>query len=441
LSVVRSPGHGSSDNASFTGPRYNQDGTSEILGRTRSHHDDYRTKNRPMSVPCHPQYLPSIGSNPERAQPTTQWYTNSRLMVPRASGKPEEDDRAQTYGSRARDRAHDDAGRRWSQAMPVVLPQERNDGYLSYSGYENYPPMALHGRTRYTDESKSAGGYDPPKARGHLGSNRDYSSDVRGRVEADPPGLSAAGITGTHPKDTGPRSYDRQRERNRPQRDPNNVQIPLNLAPAIERGRRYEQSKIGNPESARTGREMRERRAEISSEETDASSEDEKIRHPEDRQIRDTRRDMKGDFRSTRDHSERRRHHKTKRADEGGRRSAHRDRYTMLEREASKEQEPFVRGILNQPGQILTEPVGSLREGIVPRKSPGVPPDPRGTKIARRIVNPAALKEAREIFEEMGDDVIVYRVLTIKEIQVLANQTAKIRGKFAECDMIRYNSN
>lgn len=58
----------------------------------------------------------------------------------------------------------------------------------------------------------------------------------------------------------------------------------------------------------------------------------------------------------------------------------------------------------------------------------GIPPGARWTKIDRRLVNPEALDEAKERFEERLDCVIVLRVLTREEIQKLADRTREIRG-------------
>jgi len=58
----------------------------------------------------------------------------------------------------------------------------------------------------------------------------------------------------------------------------------------------------------------------------------------------------------------------------------------------------------------------------------GIPPGARWTKIDRRLVNPQALEEAKERFEERLECVIVLRVLTKEEIQKLADRTSEIRG-------------
>jgi hypothetical protein len=58
----------------------------------------------------------------------------------------------------------------------------------------------------------------------------------------------------------------------------------------------------------------------------------------------------------------------------------------------------------------------------------GIPTNARWTRIDRRLVNPKALEEAKERFEERLDCVIVLRVVTKDEIQKLAYRTQEIRG-------------
>lgn len=92
------------------------------------------------------------------------------------------------------------------------------------------------------------------------------------------------------------------------------------------------------------------------------------------------------------------------------------------------------KGILKQPTQKFPEDRSALREGVAPLKDAtkkGIPPGARWTKIARRLVNPAAL-EGYERFEEREDHVIVLRVLTKEEIQAYANKTAEIRCMYHE---------
>ncbi|RAL64929.1 hypothetical protein DID88_001521 [Monilinia fructigena] len=69
--------------------------------------------------------------------------------------------------------------------------------------------------------------------------------------------------------------------------------------------------------------------------------------------------------------------------------------------------------------------------GVAPlkdAKKDGVPPDARWTKIARKLVNPAALEVGKERFEARDDFVIVLRVLSREEIQAYATATQQIRA-------------
>lgn len=100
-----------------------------------------------------------------------------------------------------------------------------------------------------------------------------------------------------------------------------------------------------------------------------------------------------------------------------------------------KEAKPL-KGILREPKVKFPEDPEPVREGVAPLKDAlkdderkGIPPNARWTKIDRKLVNPAALEEAQERFEERSDHVIVLRVLTKKEIEALAAKTQEIRGE------------
>lgn len=100
----------------------------------------------------------------------------------------------------------------------------------------------------------------------------------------------------------------------------------------------------------------------------------------------------------------------------------------------SKEVKAPLKGILREPREKFPEDPAPVREGVAPLKEAlkdgrkGIPPGARWTKIDRRRVNPAALEEAQERFEERPDHVIVLRVLTREEIEALALRTQQIRG-------------
>jgi zinc finger CCCH domain-containing protein 13 len=109
-------------------------------------------------------------------------------------------------------------------------------------------------------------------------------------------------------------------------------------------------------------------------------------------------------------------------------------RVRIVEPAKEKEPEPLIlKGILRKPTEKFPEDPNPIREGVAPlkdaKKSKGIPVDARWTKIDRKLVNPEALEEAKERFEERLDCVIVLRVLTREEIQKFADRTREIRGQ------------
>lgn len=99
--------------------------------------------------------------------------------------------------------------------------------------------------------------------------------------------------------------------------------------------------------------------------------------------------------------------------------------------EPPKEPVAPVKGILRKPTAKFPEDPEPIREGVAPHKDAlkgkDIPVGARWTRIDRRLVNPEALEQAKERFEERMDCVIVLRVLTKEEIQKLADRTKKIR--------------
>lgn len=94
--------------------------------------------------------------------------------------------------------------------------------------------------------------------------------------------------------------------------------------------------------------------------------------------------------------------------------------------------EPKPKGILRPPREKFPEDPAPVREGVAPLKDAGkkgIPPNARWTKIDRKLVNPEALDQGNERYEERIDYVIVLRVLTKEEIQAYAKRTQEIRGK------------
>ncbi|CAN9215579.1 unnamed protein product [Alternaria alternata] len=77
-------------------------------------------------------------------------------------------------------------------------------------------------------------------------------------------------------------------------------------------------------------------------------------------------------------------------------------------------------------GGMVQEPETLDRESTS-KSGKDIPVGARWTRIDRRLVNPEALEQAKERFEERMDCVIVLRVLTKEEIQKLADHSKKIR--------------
>ena len=104
--------------------------------------------------------------------------------------------------------------------------------------------------------------------------------------------------------------------------------------------------------------------------------------------------------------------------------------------EPPKEPVAPVKGILRKPTEKFPEDPEPIREGVAPHKDAlkgkDIPVGARWTRIDRRLVNPEALEQAKERFEERMDCVIVLRVLTKEEIQKLADRTKKIRESRGE---------
>lgn len=91
---------------------------------------------------------------------------------------------------------------------------------------------------------------------------------------------------------------------------------------------------------------------------------------------------------------------------------------------------PGPRSILRKPTASFPEDPNPERPGVAPLDKTKAPnPDARWTKISRDVVNPEALREAGERFEERDGYVVVLRVLDKREIQTLADMTRVLRDR------------
>jgi hypothetical protein len=131
---------------------------------------------------------------------------------------------------------------------------------------------------------------------------------------------------------------------------------------------------------------------------------------------------------------------RSKSADPNASMSSSERRVTIVEPpkdDRSIAEQPRVKSILRKPTEKFPEHPNPTREGVTPlkdrlKKEGGgkeIPEGAKWTKVDRRLVNPQALEEKGERFEERQDYVIVLRVLTKDEIQGFANRTNEIRGE------------
>lgn len=84
--------------------------------------------------------------------------------------------------------------------------------------------------------------------------------------------------------------------------------------------------------------------------------------------------------------------------------------------------------VSDKAGELKSKESDQAEENADPTQSTDTPPNARWTKINRSLVDPQALAEGAEEFEEQDDHVIVWRVLTREEVQKYADRTATIRG-------------
>jgi hypothetical protein len=143
-----------------------------------------------------------------------------------------------------------------------------------------------------------------------------------------------------------------------------------------------------------------------------------------------------GTFPSDKDPTSRKESKEISEPDEPKKKTENRVRIVEPSRSDSPPPQP-IKSILRKPTPKFPEDPNPIREGVAPLKDTnlkdkGIPPGARWTKISRDLVNPQALEEAQERFEERLDCVIVLRVLTREDIEKLAKRTREIRGEYSE---------
>ncbi|KAL9607786.1 MAG: hypothetical protein Q9167_007331 [Letrouitia subvulpina] len=111
--------------------------------------------------------------------------------------------------------------------------------------------------------------------------------------------------------------------------------------------------------------------------------------------------------------------------------SPHRLTRALSESELRASEALKIRSILKKPEHESLEDPSFIQESVTLPQGidmKGIPPNARWTKIDRKLVNPEALDEKGEHYEVREDYVVVLRVLTKEEIEILVDRTQMIRS-------------
>ena len=487
--LVRYQGPTDYDDYSYTGPREQFD-RDYAAARPRPRNDSYTRSDRPMSMANLDEFLPP--AQPRRdpgPPPVSRGYEKvPRVDELRPNGRAGSD-YSRSSDSRTSDtsRPADIPQRRLSKRGPVSLHQDRDEGYASYrEGYDE-PRDKQHRKDRYDDDRKlpSERHYDTKDRddRRHHKSHddqRDNRSGLSGGIAAAglaAVGTAAAGLASNLTKDSRKKDYDPEEEAARRERKERRRREAADReydGPSDDRERRAEKAK--DRDIDRREEAPREKRRDRDGKDRSESSDDYDREHGHHRRrhrdrkgraeepeasvdllkapavSRDTSRTRERDPEAydsevRREERHRRRRDRVLSDEEGYGETAagtddERPRDIPLVEPTSKQPEAAPKGILKPPREKFPEDPNAVREGVAPLKDAGkkgVPPGARWTKISRNLVNPAALEDAHERFEERPDYVIVLRVLSKEEIQKLAVKTQEIRGELYSIDFDDYD--
>jgi hypothetical protein len=489
--AIRPKDYDYEENYSYTTPReeFDRDSAAKSAARLRPRRESYDRRERPTSIVGLEGYVPPRSTRDPGPPVASRGL--DRMKYDRPARADDDMDLGRRYSvrdppAREKDELYDPPKRRMSQRAPVSLHQDRDreEGYTSYR--EDYDDKRdRQRRPRYDDDPKDFGKYDrEPPRREHSPPRREHRH--RRDEEVSGPGLgTAAGLAGAGLAAAGIASArskhrdrdsdeeevirrerkDKDRERDRRARDidprdddraddrkPRDRRLdilsedePKSRERRDRTGKDHDSSDGSDRDRHKHRRHRRDRDDEKDKEDDDSSS-----TSSGSRQIDPLTRDPEGEERNRRHEEKRRRRRDREERDRHGfiadnetpivqepprdkeSLEPQRPRQVELVPPAPKEPEAPVRGILKQPKEKFPEDPNAIREGVAPLKDAGkkgVPPGARWTKIDRRLVNPAALEDAHERFEERADYVIVLRVLTKEEIQGFAVKTQEIRGK------------
>jgi hypothetical protein len=483
--LVRHQDTNAYDGYSYTDPREQMYRDTAPRPRPRGDSLTGGRRERPLSMTGLEDYLPRLGPAMREAGPPPSRRGFDK--IPRSDGLRQnpravlEDQRARDYVPPRNEDLYDIPKRRSSTRKPVALHQQRSldDGYESYQDpYDD--PYERHRQTSYHDDhvdrrdygvrtdSKANRGLDDEdydrdgvrtkSRRDHEHRRRDYGDeegygrddrDRGSRKKTDREGekLAAGVAAGLSGGLLGAEISDRDRRRHEG-RGKDTHEPSLNVESHDRDRHRKKATDYGGQDGDTSGEERRERRRRRRREK-EALEREREERDPRDEVIQgrtpdvqdDDDRDSEEEEQRHRDH----RHQHDESRERGSRDGSVGDKPVDVREERprsagvvvparEKEPEQPVKGILRQPREKFPEDPAPVREGVAPLKDAGkkgIPVNARWTKIDRKLVNPEALEEGHERYEERLDYVIVLRVLTKEEIQEYAARTSEIRGKRA----------
>lgn len=475
--LVRYQGPTDYDDYSYTNPREQFD-RDYPAPRPRPRTDSYTRRDRPMSMANIEDALPPVQSRRDPGPPPLSRGLEKlpRMDEPRANGRsaPGSDySRSSEARTSESSRSSDMPQRRLSKKGPVSLHQDRDEGYSSYREGHDEPRDRHYRKERYDEDRKppSDRHHDSRDDRRHAKSHDDHRerSGLGGGIAAAgiaAGGLAAAGLASSL-KDSRNQDYDPDEvaRRERKERRRREATERDHDAEAVNRDRRSDKPRDREIDPRDEPTLLRDRRRDRDGKGGSDSSDDHareherhRRRHHKDRKARDEESDAGSDLRTPvlpqgaqRDprvrvaepedseigERHRRRRDRVLSDDEAYAETPagtddERPRAIPLVEPTAKEPEAAPKGILKAPKEKFPEDPSAVREGVAPLKDAGkkgVPSGARWTKISRNLVNPAALEDAHERFEERPDYVIVLRVLTKEEIQKFAVKTQEIRGK------------
>lgn len=471
--------HQDVDGYSYTGPREQFD---RDYPAPRPRRNSYTKTERPTSAIDPPDWVPTSQLRREPGPPVSSARQFDRLgrseshRVPSRSGAGSDTERGSSMTRRRHSRTR----------APVSLHQERDEGYSSQR--DDYGDRREHREHRPRRERHEEDRYASDRERPHYSAHHERRhsrtrNESRDRTNLGT-GLAAAGL-GTlavtsmagsgakeprdkevdpvresrrEPKDRHRREEDREYEgfsRDREHHTEKGRDRPIehtedNSIRDVRREREQRDRSDSDSQEGLNGRKEKHRRRrrekDHSSREVESESSSEFRLHETSKREQSEQESESDDYHRSRHEQHRRHRQDSKVSSEDGAVTnpplvAEEERLKkvqLVEPSRERETETKPKGILKRPKQAFPEDPNPTREGVAPHKDAGkkgIPPGARWTKINRLLVNPAALEDAHERFEERDDYVIVLRVLSREEIQKLADKTREIRG---EPDLLNY---